>query len=80
MPLLLEGLRKNTSLFRIRTLLHLPRSHQHQEETARCAGGWMREMERVGYRNRFLPLIRAERKGGPASVSGLMRLPGSNNP
>jgi hypothetical protein len=40
----------------------------------------MREIERVGYRNRFLPMIRAERKGGPASVSGLMRLPGSNNP
>jgi hypothetical protein len=29
------------------------------EETIRYAGGWMQEMERVGYRNRFLPLIRA---------------------
>jgi hypothetical protein len=28
------------------------------EETARCAGGWMQEMERLGYRNRFLIFIR----------------------
>jgi hypothetical protein len=29
------------------------------EETARCAGGWMQELECLGYRNRFLPLVRA---------------------
>jgi hypothetical protein len=60
MPLLLVGLRKNTSLFRF----HVADCAHYSvpptaEETARCAGGWMQEMERLGYRNRFLPLIRA---------------------
>jgi hypothetical protein len=58
MPLLLEGLRKNTSLFRFHVAdcasAWVPPS---PAETARCAGGWMQEMERLGYRNRFLPLI-----------------------
>jgi Ran GTPase-activating protein (RanGAP) involved in mRNA processing and transport len=60
MPLLLVGLRKNTSLFRIRVADCAPRFlPPTPEETARCAGGWMQEMERLGYRNRFRPLIRA---------------------
>jgi Ran GTPase-activating protein (RanGAP) involved in mRNA processing and transport len=66
MPLLLEGLRKNTSLFRIHVAncapsLVPPTIH----ETAKCAGGWMQEMERVGYRNRFLPMIRAPKERLP---------------
>jgi hypothetical protein len=60
MPLLLAGLRKNTSLFRFHVANCAPSSAQPTpEETAKCAGGWMQEMERLGYRNRFLPLIRA---------------------
>jgi hypothetical protein len=35
------------------------------EETARCAGGWLQEMERLGYRNRFRPLIRAPKERLP---------------
>jgi Ran GTPase-activating protein (RanGAP) involved in mRNA processing and transport len=58
MPLLLAGLRKNTSLFRVHITDCAPSSFPPtSEETARFAGGWMQEMERLGYRNRFLPLI-----------------------
>jgi Ran GTPase-activating protein (RanGAP) involved in mRNA processing and transport len=57
MPSLLEGLRKNTSLF----CLHVT-VPPTPENTARCAGGWMQAMERLGYRNRFLPLIRAPKE------------------
>jgi Leucine-rich repeat (LRR) protein len=60
MPLLLAGLRKNTSLFRFNVSNCAPSSVPPTfEETTRCAGGWMQEMERFGHRNRFLPLIRA---------------------
>jgi hypothetical protein len=60
MPLLLAGLRKNTSLFRFHISNCAPYSvPPTPEETTRCAGGWMQEMERLGHRNRFLPLIRA---------------------
>jgi Ran GTPase-activating protein (RanGAP) involved in mRNA processing and transport len=59
MPLLLAGLRKNTSLFRFHVTGCAASSvPPTTEETARCAGGWMQEMERLGYRNHFLPLIR----------------------
>jgi Ran GTPase-activating protein (RanGAP) involved in mRNA processing and transport len=66
MPLLLAGLRKNTSLFRF----HVPNCAPYllpptPEATARCAGGWMQEMERLGYRNRFLPLIRTPKEKLP---------------
>jgi hypothetical protein len=66
MPLLLAGLRQNTSLFRFHVVgcapfCVLPTT----EETARCAGGWMQETERLGYRNRFLPLIRAPKERLP---------------
>jgi hypothetical protein len=59
MPLLLAGLRKNTSLFRI----HVENCAPYfvpptPEETAECAGGWMQEMERLEYWNRFLTSIR----------------------
>jgi hypothetical protein len=66
MPLLLTGLRKNTSLFRFHVAYCAPDSvPPTPAETARCAGGWMQEMERLGYRNRFLPLIRAPKERLP---------------
>jgi hypothetical protein len=53
MPLLLAGLCKNTSLF-----------HFHVTGcAARSAVGCMEEMERYGYRNRCLSLIRAQPRG-----------------
>jgi hypothetical protein len=66
MPLLLEGLRENTSLFRFHVagcapLLAPPTT----QETAKYTGGWIQEMERLGYRNRFLPLIRAPKERLP---------------
>jgi hypothetical protein len=58
MPLLLAGLRKNTSLFRIYVSNCAPSSvPPTSEETAIYAGGWLQEMERLGYRNRFRALI-----------------------
>jgi hypothetical protein len=70
MPLLLAGLRKNTSLHRFYVPGCQPSSvPPTPEETAKCAGGWMQEMERLGYRNRcrsgFLPLIRAPEERPP---------------
>jgi Ran GTPase-activating protein (RanGAP) involved in mRNA processing and transport len=60
MPLLLAGLRKNTSLFRVHVANCAPSWFPHSpEETAKCAGGWMQEIERLGYRNCFRSLIRA---------------------
>jgi Ran GTPase-activating protein (RanGAP) involved in mRNA processing and transport len=77
MPLLLVRLRKNTSLFRFHVagcaLSSVPLT---PIETARCAGDWMQEMERLGYRTDFsLLCVRRKRQTGLA-VSGLMRLPG----
>jgi Leucine-rich repeat (LRR) protein len=66
MPLLLEGLRKNTSLFCIHVANCAPSLvPPTTNETAKCAGGWMQEMERVGYRNRFLSMIRAPKERLP---------------
>jgi Ran GTPase-activating protein (RanGAP) involved in mRNA processing and transport len=49
MPLLLAGLRKNTSLFRFHVADCTPSSvPPTTAETAKCAGGWMQEMERLG--------------------------------
>jgi hypothetical protein len=65
-PLLLAGLRKNTSLFRIHVADCAPSCvPPTTEETARFAGGWMQEMEWVGYRNRFLNLVRAPKERHP---------------
>jgi hypothetical protein len=82
MPLLLEGLRKNTILFRFHVASCVPCVvPPTPEETAICAGGWMQEMERVGYRNRFLPLIRAPKERLPPrgvwshAVAGAATLP-----
>jgi Ran GTPase-activating protein (RanGAP) involved in mRNA processing and transport len=69
MPLLLVGLRKNTSLFRIHVAGCAPSGvPPTPEETARCAGDWIQEMERLGYRNRFLTLIRAPKERLPPLV------------
>jgi Ran GTPase-activating protein (RanGAP) involved in mRNA processing and transport len=66
MPLLLTGLRKNTSLFRIHVANCAPRrAPPTPEDNARCAGGWMQDMERLGYRNRFRSLIRAPEESLP---------------
>jgi Ran GTPase-activating protein (RanGAP) involved in mRNA processing and transport len=66
MPLLLAGLRKNTSLFRFHVADCGPYSvPPTPEEMAKCAGGWMQEMERLRYRNLFLPLIRAPKERLP---------------
>jgi hypothetical protein len=66
MPLLLAGLRKNNSLFRFQVSGCAPSSVPPTvEETARCVGSWMQEMERLGYRNRFCPLIRAPEESLP---------------
>jgi hypothetical protein len=60
MPLVLAALRKNTSLFRFHVAGcqydFIPPS---TEDTDICEGGWMQEMERLGYRNRLRTLIRA---------------------
>jgi hypothetical protein len=66
MPLLLEGLRRNTSLFRFHVAgCALSYISSSSVDTARCTGGWMQEIERVGYRNRFLSLIRAPKERLP---------------
>jgi hypothetical protein len=60
MPLLLAGLRENTSLFRFHVAGCAPFSvPPSSEERVIIAGGWMQEMERLGYRNRIRLLIRA---------------------
>jgi hypothetical protein len=66
MPSLLAGLRENTSVFRFDVAGCAPRLFPPSpEETARYAGGWMQEMELLGYRNCFLPLIRAPKERLP---------------
>jgi Leucine-rich repeat (LRR) protein len=66
MPLLLAGLRQNTSLFRFHVAGCAPSSvPPTPEDTARCAGGWMQEMEWLGYRNRFLSLLRVPKERLP---------------
>jgi hypothetical protein len=53
-PLLLVGLRKNTTLFRFHVTDCTPSLiPPTTEDTARYAGGWMQEMEGLGCRNRF---------------------------
>jgi hypothetical protein len=60
MPLVLAGMRENTSLFRF----HVAGCATYSvppttEETTFRLGGWMQEMERLGHRNSFRSLIRA---------------------
>jgi Ran GTPase-activating protein (RanGAP) involved in mRNA processing and transport len=57
-PKLLAGLRKNTSLFRFHVADCAPSYvPPTTEEMAKFAGGWMQEMELLGYRNRFLAFL-----------------------
>jgi hypothetical protein len=66
MPLLLAGLRKNTTLFRFHVKYCAPDSvPPTPEQTARCAGGWRQEINCLGYRNRCLALIRAPKETLP---------------
>jgi Ran GTPase-activating protein (RanGAP) involved in mRNA processing and transport len=66
MPLLLAGLRKNTSLFRFDVADCAPYSVPPTPgDTAKFAGGWMQEMNGLGYRNRFRLLIRAPKERLP---------------
>jgi hypothetical protein len=66
MPLVLAGLRKNTSLLRFHVVQWAPcLVPPLPQEAARYAGGWMQEMELLGYRNCFLPLIRAPKERLP---------------
>jgi hypothetical protein len=54
MPLLLAGLRKNTSLFCLHVAGCAPYAvPPTPEDTARDAGCWMQEMEQLGKRNRY---------------------------
>ena len=78
MPSLFEGLLQNTSWFRFHVAdcappFVLPTT----EDTARCTGGWIQEMERLGYRNRFRYVRR--NRGFRLVVSGCMRLPGQQH-
>jgi hypothetical protein len=66
MPLLLAGLRTNTSLFQFHVTNCAPSSvPPTPHETSRYVGGWIQEMERLGYRNRFLSLLRAPKERLP---------------
>jgi hypothetical protein len=66
MPSLLEGLRKNTSLFRIQVAGCAPNSVSDESlERAEFTGDWIQELERVGYRNRLTALIRAPKERLP---------------
>jgi Ran GTPase-activating protein (RanGAP) involved in mRNA processing and transport len=66
MPILLAGLRKNTSLFRFHVSGYAPSSNPPLTlETASCESGWMQEMEGLGYRNCFLPMVRAPKERLP---------------
>jgi Ran GTPase-activating protein (RanGAP) involved in mRNA processing and transport len=68
MPLLLAGLRKNKSLFRFHVANCAPTSAPPTpQDKAKCAGGWVQEMERLGYRNRFLHFINAPKERLPSS-------------
>jgi Ran GTPase-activating protein (RanGAP) involved in mRNA processing and transport len=66
MPSVLEGLQKNTSLWRLHISNWAPDEFPPTaEESSKCTGGWIQEMQYVGYRNSFLPLVRAP-AGNPA--------------
>jgi hypothetical protein len=66
MPLLLVGLRKNTSLLHFQVTDCAPFAiPPTPEERDKNAGGWIQYMECLGYRNRLLPLIRAPKERLP---------------
>jgi Ran GTPase-activating protein (RanGAP) involved in mRNA processing and transport len=60
MPSVLKGLHKNTSLWRLNISNCAPDEFPPTaEESSRCTGGWLQEMQYVGYRNSFLPFVSA---------------------
>jgi Ran GTPase-activating protein (RanGAP) involved in mRNA processing and transport len=65
-PLLLEGLRINTSLFRLHVAGCASSSVPPSTfQTNQCAGGWMQEMGRLGSRNWVRTMIRAPKERRP---------------
>jgi hypothetical protein len=58
MPLLLEGLRENTSLVQV-IISGYWNTFFPPVDASTYVGGWMQEMQFLGYRNRVLPLVRA---------------------
>jgi Ran GTPase-activating protein (RanGAP) involved in mRNA processing and transport len=66
MPSLMEGLRKNTSLVQVDVVgcspLVFPLTVGNMNQ---FAGDWMQEIQYLGYRNRFRPLVRASLGTGP---------------
>jgi Ran GTPase-activating protein (RanGAP) involved in mRNA processing and transport len=65
MPSLLVGLRKNKSLIRFRVNECGSSSFFDPSTTLGYEGDWTQEIERLGYRNRFLSLIRAPKETPP---------------
>jgi hypothetical protein len=71
MPSLLEGLRDNTSVVQF----NITKSTKYtlddtsfpltDQNTAKYSGGWMMEMQYLGFRNRFSPMIRAPLETAP---------------
>jgi Ran GTPase-activating protein (RanGAP) involved in mRNA processing and transport len=65
-PLLLAGLRQNTSLFRFHVARCAPQALPPALiDRKKCPDGWVQELKRLGYRNRFLPMIRAPKEMPP---------------
>jgi hypothetical protein len=65
-PLLLEGLRENTSLVQVIISSYTSESFPPvYASTCRYVGGRMQEMQFLGYRNRVLPLVRAPAETAP---------------
>jgi hypothetical protein len=71
MPSLLEGLRDNTSVVQFNVTnstvfltdqVMLPPTDQ---DTAKYGGGWMAEMQYLGFRNHFISMIRAPLENAP---------------
>jgi hypothetical protein len=81
MPLLLAGLRKNTSLLFCCYFDHCKNEFvpPTPEEKARCSGGWMQEMERLGVLkplSHFDMCTESEARASSCLASGAC--PGSN--
>jgi Ran GTPase-activating protein (RanGAP) involved in mRNA processing and transport len=66
MPQLLTGWHKNTSLLHLSVAGCAPSfAPPTPRDTEKCAGCWMQEKERLGYRNRFLLSIRTSNERPP---------------
>jgi hypothetical protein len=71
MPSLLEGLRANTSVIHFdiarsfHTLMDDPYFPLTDIDTSKYSGGWMMEMQYLGFRNRFMSMIRPPLETAP---------------